>query len=206
MQNYNSKKLKKPIILIVLVLLIDQLSKIYIKTHFMLGEEVRITDWFIIHFTENNGMAFGTEFGGAYGKLFLSVFRIFAVIGIFYWLYTSVKQNLSRILLFSISLIFAGALGNILDSIFYGVFFDDSMGHVATLQSMGDGYAPALFGKVVDMLYFPLWKGFLPEWLPFYGGKYFIFFQPIFNIADSAITIGVITMFIFQKRVFIEKN
>ena len=204
MQIYNSTDLKKPIILIILVLLIDQISKIYIKTHFMLGEEVRVTDWFIIHFTENNGMAFGTEFGGDYGKLFLSVFRIFAVIGIFYWLYTSVKQNLSRILIFSISLIFAGALGNILDSIFYGVFFDDSLNHVSTLQSMGDGYAPALFGKVVDMLYFPLWKGFLPEWLPIWGGQFFIFFQPIFNIADSAITVGVLTMFIFQKRVFVE--
>lgn len=188
-----------------LVLLIDQISKIYIKTNFMLGEEVRVTDWFIIHFTENNGMAFGAELGGVYGKLFLSVFRIFAVLGIFYWLYSSVKQNLSKILIFSISLIFAGALGNILDSIFYGVFFDDSINHVSTLQSIGNGYAPALFGKVVDMLYFPLWKGFLPDWLPIMGGKYFIFFQPIFNIADSAITIGVLTMFIFQKRVFTDK-
>lgn len=204
MQINNSTDLKKPILLIVLVLLIDQISKIYIKTHFMLGEEVRVTDWFIIHFTENNGMAFGAEFGGNYGKLFLSVFRIFAVIGIFYWLYTSVKQNLSRILIFSISLIFAGALGNILDSIFYGVFFDDSINHISTLQSIGDGYAPVLFGKVVDMLYFPLWKGFLPEWLPIWGGQFFIFFQPIFNIADSAITVGVVTMFIFQKRVFAE--
>ena len=204
MQNHKYKKLKKPILLIILVLLIDQISKIYIKTHFQLGEEVRVTDWFIIHFTENNGMAFGTEFGGDYGKLFLSVFRIFAVFGIFYWLYTSVKQNQSKILIFSISLIFAGALGNILDSIFYGVFFDDSLGHVATLQSIGNGYAPVLFGKVVDMLYFPMWKGFLPAWIPLWGGQYFIFFQPIFNIADSAITVGVAIMFIFQKRVFNE--
>jgi signal peptidase II len=203
-QNHKYKKLKKPILLIILVLLIDQISKIYIKTHFQLGEEVRVTDWFIIHFTENNGMAFGTEFGGDYGKLFLSVFRIFAVFGIFYWLYTSVKQNQSKILIFSISLIFAGALGNILDSIFYGVFFDDSLGHVATLQSIGNGYAPVLFGKVVDMLYFPMWKGFLPAWIPIWGGQYFIFFQPIFNIADSAITVGVAIMFIFQKRVFNE--
>jgi len=205
-QNHKYKKLKKPILLIILVLLIDQISKIYIKTHFQLGEEIRVTDWFIIHFTENNGMAFGTEFGGDYGKLFLSVFRIFAVFGIFYWLYTSVKQNQSKILIFSISLIFAGALGNILDSIFYGVFFNDSLGHVATLQSIGNGYAPVLFGKVVDMLYFPMWKGFLPTWIPVWGGQYFIFFQPIFNIADSAITVGVAIMFIFQKRVFKEEK
>jgi len=172
----------------------------------MLGDEVRITDWFIIHFTENNGMAFGTELGGDYGKLFLSVFRIFAVFGIFYWLYSSVKQNLSKILIFSIALIFAGALGNILDSIFYGVFFNDSLGQIATLQSIGNGYAPVLFGKVVDMLYFPLWKGILPGWIPIWGGQYFIFFQPIFNIADSAITIGVLTMFVFQKRVFADND
>ena len=171
----------------------------------MLGEEVRVTDWFIIHFTENNGMAFGTEFGGVYGKLFLSVFRIFAVVGIFYWLYSSVKQNSSKILIFSIALIFAGALGNILDSIFYGVFFDGSIDHVSTLQSIGNGYAPMLFGKVVDMLYFPLWKGFFPEWMPIWGGQYFIFFQPIFNVADSAITIGVMIMFVFQKKILTEE-
>lgn len=204
-ENYFCKKiikLKKPVLLIFLVLLIDQVSKIYIKTNFMLGEEIKITEWFIIHFTENNGMAFGTELGGTYGKLFLSIFRIFAVIGIFYWLYTSVKKNASKILIYSIALIFTGALGNILDSVFYGVFFSDSLNQVATFLPEGGGYAPMLFGKVVDMLYFPLWKGFLPEWLPVWGGQYFIFFQPIFNIADSAIFIGVMIMFIFQKRVF----
>ncbi|MCK5782168.1 MAG: lipoprotein signal peptidase [Flavobacteriales bacterium] len=194
--------MKKPILLIILVLLIDQISKIYIKTHFMLGDEFRVTDWFIIHFTENNGMAFGTEFGGDNGKLFLSVFRIFAVMGIFYWLYTSVRDNASKILIFSVALIFAGALGNIIDSLVYGVVFNDSSNQIASFMPEGGGYAPALFGKVVDMLYFPLWKGFLPNWIPFWGGDYFIFFQPIFNIADSSIFIGVVTMFIFQKRVF----
>lgn len=168
----------------------------------MLGDEFRVTDWFIIHFTENNGMAFGTEFGGDNGKLFLSVFRIFAVMGIFYWLYTSVRDNASKILIFSVALIFAGALGNIIDSLVYGVVFNDSSNQIASFMPEGGGYAPALFGKVVDMLYFPLWKGFLPNWIPFWGGDYFIFFQPIFNIADSSIFIGVVTMFIFQKRVF----
>ena len=196
--------MKKPIILITLVLLIDQISKIYIKTHFALGDELRITDWFIIHFTENNGMAFGTEFGGEWGKLTLSVFRIFAVSGIFYWMYSSIKDNAPKILIYSIALIFAGALGNILDSIFYGVCFDDSINHVATFMPDNGGYAPMLFGKVVDMLYFPLWKGVLPNWIPLWGGEYFIFFQPIFNIADTAISIGVMIMFIFQKKVFIE--
>lgn len=197
--------MKKPLIIIFLVLLIDQVSKIYIKTNFFLGEEVRVADWFIIHFTENNGMAFGAEFGGDYGKLFLSVFRIFAVTGIFYWLYTSVKKGASNILIISVSMIFAGALGNILDSLFYGVIFDDSVRHVATFMPEAGGYAPMLFGKVVDMFYFPLWKGFLPEWLPLWGGQYFVFFQPIFNVADSAITIGVMLMFIFQKKVFVEE-
>jgi signal peptidase II len=194
--------LKKALSLIFLVLLIDQVSKLYIKSTFQLGEEIRVFDWFIIHFTENNGMAFGAEFGGKYGKLFLSVFRIFAVSGIFYWLYQSVKKNASKILIYSISLIFAGALGNILDSLFYGVIFSDSLGRVAEFMPEAGGYAPALYGKVVDMLYFPIWQGILPEWIPFWGGKYFTFFQPIFNIADSAITVGVATMLVFQKRIF----
>jgi signal peptidase II len=194
--------LKKALSLIFIVLLIDQVSKLYIKSTFQLGEEIRVFDWFIIHFTENNGMAFGAEFGGKYGKLFLSVFRIFAVTGIFYWLYQSIQKNASKILIYSISLIFAGALGNILDSLFYGVIFSDSVGRVAEFLPEAGGYAPALYGKVVDMLYFPLWQGILPEWIPFWGGKYFTFFQPIFNIADSAITVGVAVMIIFQKRIF----
>lgn len=194
--------MKKALTLIFIVLLLDQISKIYIKTHFYLGEEIKVFDWFIIHFTENNGMAFGAELGGKYGKLALSVFRIFAVSGIFYWLYTSIKNSASKILVFSISMIFAGALGNILDSMFYGIAFSDSVGRVAEVFPEAGGYAGFLFGKVVDMLYFPLWKGFLPDWLPIWGGNYFIFFQPIFNIADSAITIGVLTLFIFQKKIF----
>jgi signal peptidase II len=177
-------------------------SKLYIKSTFQLGEEIRVFDWFIIHFTENNGMAFGAEFGGKYGKLFLSVFRIFAVTGIFYWLYQSIQKNASKILIYSISLIFAGALGNILDSLFYGVIFSDSLGRVAEFMPEAGGYAPALYGKVVDMLYFPLWQGILPDWIPVWGGQYFTFFQPIFNIADSAITVGVAIMMIFQKRIF----
>lgn len=172
----------------------------------MIGESYQITEWFYIHFTENNGMAFGTEFGGAYGKLFLSVFRIIAVCGIAYWLKEAVRKRASRILTTSIALILAGALGNILDSIFYGVIFDHSHGQVAQFLPEAGGYAPVLYGKVVDMLYFPLWKGFLPEWLPFMGGEYFVFFQPIFNVADVSISVGVGLLLLFQKRAFPERS
>lgn len=172
----------------------------------MLGEEVRVTDWFIIHFTENNGMAFGKEFGGKMGKLFLSLFRIVAVTGIFYWMHKTIKSKGSQILIYSIALIFAGALGNILDSLIYGVVFDDSLNQVSTFMPEAGGYAPMLFGKVVDMLYFPMWKGFLPEWIPLWGGDYFIFFQPIFNLADAAISLGVIIMLLFQKQMFTEED
>lgn len=172
----------------------------------MLGDSHRVTDWFFIHFTENNGMAFGTELGGDYGKLFLTLFRIVAVIAISFWLRNSIRKGAHGILTVSVSFILAGAIGNILDSVFYGVIFDHSFGQVATFMPDGGGYAPLLYGKVVDMLYFPLWKGFLPEWLPIWGGEYFVFFQPIFNIADVAITVGVALLLIFQKQAFPERN
>lgn len=194
--------LKKASIIIFIILLIDQISKIYIKTHFALGDSIDVFNWFKIHFVENEGMAWGKKIPGKYGKLILSLFRIVAIGGIGYWLYDSIKKGLPNLLILSISLIFAGALGNILDSIFYGLVFDHSMGQVASFMPEDGGYASIFYGKVVDMLYFPLYQGILPEWIPFYGGTYFTFFEPVFNVADSAICIAVILLIIFNKKAF----
>ncbi|MDT0642058.1 lipoprotein signal peptidase [Zunongwangia sp. F363] len=194
--------LKKASLIIVLILIIDQVSKIYIKTNFALGEEIKVFDWFHILFVENEGMAWGTKIPGAYGKLILTLFRLVAIFGIGYWLWDSVKKNGSRILIISIALIFAGAMGNIIDSVFYGIIFDGSYGHVASFLPEGGGYSSLFHGKVVDMLYFPLYDGYLPGWIPVWGGNYFTFFEPVFNIADSSITIGVILMLIFNKKAF----
>jgi len=162
-------------------------------------------DWFYIHFVENNGMAFGWNFGGEYGKLALSLFRIFAIGGIGYYLYTLIKTNKHFLLITSISLIFAGAMGNIIDSLFYGLIFEASGSfHVAQLFPADGGYAGLFHGKVVDMLYFPIIEGIYPDWIPFFGGDYFAFFRPVFNIADSSITIGVVMLILFQKRFFVE--
>ncbi|SDW23983.1 signal peptidase II [Lutibacter oricola] len=193
--------MKKAVAIIILVLLIDQISKIYIKTNFLYGEEVVVFDWFRIHFIENNGMAWGAEFGGRTGKLFLTVFRLFAIGGIGYWLYTSVKKNAHNALIIAISLIFAGALGNIIDSVFYGVIFNTPYNETATLFAE-EPYGELLYGKVVDMLYFPMWKGTLPEWFPYKGGEPFTFFNAIFNVADAAISIAVAILIIFNKKAF----
>ena len=194
--------LKKASLIILIVLIIDQLSKIYIKTHFALGDSVDVFNWFKIHFVENEGMAWGKKIPGRYGKLFLSLFRIVAIGGIGYWLWDSIRKNMSSLLIFCISLIFAGALGNILDSIFYGIVFDHSEGQVASFMPENGGYASVFYGKVVDMLYFPLYQGVLPEWIPVYGGKYFTFFEPVFNVADSAICVAVMLMIAFNNKVF----
>ena len=193
--------MKKPIIIIILILFIDQVSKIYIKTNFLYGEEVIIFDWFRIHFIENNGMAWGAEFGGKTGKLFLTIFRLFAIVGIGYWLYSSVKNNAPAILIVAISMIFAGAMGNIIDSVFYGVIFDTPRNDVATLFA-AKPYGTLFHGKVVDMLYFPIWNGDLPTWIPFYGGKPFTFFNAIFNVADASISVAVGILIFFNKKVF----
>ena len=193
--------MKKSIIIIILILLIDQISKIYIKTNFLYGEEVVVFDWFRIHFIENNGMAWGAEFGGKAGKLFLTIFRLFAITGIGYWLYKSIKNEANKILVVAISLIFAGAMGNIIDSVFYGIIFDTPYREVATMFAE-EPYGKLFFGKVVDMLYFPIWTGDLPEWLPFWGGKSFTFFNAIFNVADSAISLGVGLLIVFNKKAF----
>ena len=193
--------MKKSVIIIILILLIDQISKIYIKTNFLYGEEVVVFDWFRIHFIENNGMAWGAEFGGKAGKLFLTIFRLFAITGIGYWLYKSIKSNAHTVLVVAISFIFAGAMGNIIDSVFYGVIFNTPYNEVATLFAE-EPYGNLFFGKVVDMLYFPIWSGDLPEWLPIWGGKPFTFFNAIFNVADSAISAGVGLLIVFNKKAF----
>ena len=174
------------------------------KTSMYIGQEYRIADWFYIHFTENPGMAFGMELGGDYGKIILSIFRIVAVIGIGWYIVRSAKDGVHKGFLVAMAFIFAGALGNILDSIFYGQIFTASNAHIAQTVSFGDGYANVLYGKVVDMLYFPLFDGWFPSWVPFWGDEYFMFFRPVFNIADSAITVGVILIFIFQTSFFAE--
>ncbi|SKB92129.1 lipoprotein signal peptidase [Alkalitalea saponilacus] len=197
-------KLKLSLIIIGVILIIDQVLKIWIKTNMMLGQEYRIFEWFIIHFVENNGMAFGMELAGEYGKIILSIFRIVAVTAIGWYLYNLTKKDAHTGLIVSVSLVFAGALGNIIDSAFYGMIFDASYGRVATFLPEGGGYAPFLHGKVVDMFYFPLLTGTYPQWLPFVGGNEFIFFRPVFNIADSAITVGIFIILIFQKRFFPE--
>ncbi len=193
--------LKKAYLLIVILLIIDQWSKIYIKTHFLLGEEVFVFDWFRIHFIENEGMAWGVTLPGDYGKLALTLFRIVAVFGIAWWLNDAVKKKLSNYLIVAISLIFAGAVGNIIDSVFYGVIFNDSTYQVATLFS-DKPYGTLFHGKVVDMLYFPIWRGVLPEWIPIWGGNYFTFFNAIFNFADTVISIGVGILIVWNKRIF----
>lgn len=205
--------LKKSIFLIIFILLIDQVSKIYIKTHFKLQESVEVFSWFKIYFIENDGMAWGTKISDFISfiddrtaKIALTVFRVFAIVGIGYWLYDTIKRNGSKVLLLSVVLIFAGALGNIIDSVFYGVLFSDSYNQLASFLPETGGYDTLLHGKVVDMLYFPLYKGYLPEWIPFYGGEFFTFFEPVFNIADMAISTGFIMLIVFNGKAFPKKE
>lgn len=186
----------------------DQALKFWIKTTLCIGQEIHISgDWFILHFTENNGMAFGLQFAGESGKLFLSIFRIIAIGVIGWYLTRIIKQKVHPGLIISVSLIFAGAFGNIIDSAFYGLIFSESpyFYHsnncdVALFMPEGGGYGSILHGKVVDMLYFPIISGNYPDWLM--GGRRFTFFAPVFNIADSAITVGVFILILFQKRFF----
>ncbi len=199
--------MRKPLFIVFIVLLIDQIIKIYVKTHFFLGEEVHLAgDWAIIHFTENNGMAYGMEFGGEFGKLFLSVFRIAAVAGIGYYLWTLAKKKEDKLYIVCIALIFAGAIGNIIDSAFYGFLFSDSNYEVARFMPEEGGYASFLHGKVVDMFYFPIIEGHFPSWFPIWGTESFEFFRPVFNFADFSISIGVAMIILYQKRFFGKKK
>ncbi|AXG74093.1 lipoprotein signal peptidase [Flavobacterium arcticum] len=201
--------LKKAYIIAIIVLLIDQISKIYIKTNFKLHEFVNVLDleWFQINFIENDGMAWGAQIPGSYGKLILTLFRIVAVIGIGWWLQDSVKKKYSNYLIVPIALILAGAFGNIIDSVFYGIIFDySSENHIATLFAEKP-YGTLFHGKVVDMFYFPIIKeAHFPEWIPFIGGNEFSFFNAIFNVADAAISIGVGILIVFNKRAFAKSN
>ena len=192
--------MKKPTGLILGVLMLDQVLKFWIKSNMIIGEEFRVFDWFIIHFTENKGMAFGMEFGGEWGKYLLSIFRIIAIVGIAWYLNILVKEGTSKGVVTSVSLVLAGAIGNMIDSAFYGMIFSHSYGQIATL--MEGGYAGFLQGHVVDMFYFPLINSHFPDWIPIFGGDHFIFFRPVFNIADASISVGVINILLFHRSFF----
>ena len=194
---------KKSVMLVVLILIIDQTLKIWIKTHMEIGQEIRLFgNWGIIHFIENNGMAFGMEMGGKTGKFILSIFRIIAIFGIGWFLSTLVNKKANLGLILSVSAIMAGAIGNIIDSAFYGMIFSESYSQPAILFPPGGGYSTFLHGRVVDMLYFPVIDTNWPDWSPFRSGESFVFFRPVFNVADSAITCGVISILLFQKKMF----
>lgn len=197
-------KYRHVVFIVILILVIDQTLKFWIKTHmFMQQEFVIFPNWFRIHFIENEGMAYGLKFGGDFGKILLTMFRLVAVVVGFVYMKKLVREKYSTGLLICGSLILAGAAGNLIDSMFYGLIFNDSVGYeVAKFMPAGGGYGSFLHGRVVDMLYFPIYEGYLPKWIPFKGGDYFVFFRPVFNVADAAISTGVIAILLFQKRFF----
>lgn len=193
---------KQVALIVFMLLLIDQAVKIWIKTHMTIGESIPVFgNWFQIYFIENNGMAFGMQFGGTLGKLLLTTLRVVLIGVIIYYVKKLIESGSSRAFLTGVALILVGAIGNVIDSMFYGILFSESnFTQVAALFPEGGGYAPFMFGKVVDMLYFPIIDTTLPQWFPFKGGEQFIFFRPIFNIADSCITIGVFYLLLFKRK------
>jgi signal peptidase II len=196
-------KYRHVIWIVVLVLVIDQTLKFWIKTHMNFNQEFNIfPNWFRIHFIENDGMAYGMKFGGDAGKVVLTLFRLAAVVLGFRYMKKLVSQGYSTGLLICGSLILAGAAGNLIDSMFYGLIFTATNYYEVAKFVPGGGYGSFLHGNVVDMLYFPIYEGYLPKWVPFKGGDYFIFFRPIFNVADAAISVGVLSILVFQKRFF----
>mgnify|MGYP001485220086 FL=1 len=208
--------LKKSLLIVFLILVVDQVSKIYIKLNFPLTlyGELPLFDlgWFKLLFIENKGMAWGATINDFIpfisernGKLFLTLFRMVAVTFIFYWLYNSIKQNANKLLVISLSLILAGAIGNIIDSVFYGYLFTNSYYNIAQF-SPGNGYEPLFYGHVVDMLQFPMFSWEWPSWIPYFGGESLTFFEPVFNIADSAISIGVGIMLVFNRKIYPENS
>ena len=208
--------LKKSLLIVFLILVVDQVSKIYIKLNFPLTlyGELPLFDlgWFKLLFIENKGMAWGATINDFIpfisernGKLFLTLFRMVAVTFIFYWLYNSIKQNANKLLVISLSLILAGAIGNIIDSVFYGYLFTNSYYNIAQF-SPGNGYESFFYGHVVDMLQFPMFSWEWPNWIPYFGGESFTFFEPVFNIADSAISIGVGILLVFNRKIYPENS
>jgi len=196
---------KKSILVIFLILLVDQVLKIWIKTHMVIGQEIHIFgNRGMLHFIENNGMAFGMEMGGKPGKLILSLFRIIAIFGIGWYLSILIKKKAHIGLIMAVSVILAGAIGNIIDSSFYGMIFSESYNQPAILFPPGGGYASFLHGRVVDMFYFPLINTHWPAWSLFKPGQTFVFFRPVFNLSDASITCGVFAILLFQKRMFRE--
>ncbi|MGY8931805.1 MAG: lipoprotein signal peptidase [Flavobacteriales bacterium] len=194
--------MRKVISSALILIIIDQVLKLWIKTNMFLGQEHRVFDWFIIHFTENNGMAFGLELGGDIGKLLLTIFRIIVVVWGLIYVYRLSKKNMPSGALVSLGLVIGGAIGNIIDSVFYGYIFNDSYNKIAEFLPASGGYSSFLKGKVVDMFYFPIINTHLPEWLPVFANKHFIFFRPVFNIADAGISVGMFLLIVLYRKRF----
>ena len=193
-----SKKAFIAATVILLILLADQIVKIWVKTNFVLGEDFSITSWFHIRFIENEGMAMGIK---VFGKLFLTIFRLVASVAIVYYVYLLIRNNFKISYIILVSMIFAGAAGNIIDSVFYSVIFSESTySQVAVLFPPGGGYGSLLHGEVVDMFYFPLFKFTWPSWMPWIGGSNFEFFRYIFNVADASISVGIVTLLLFFRK------